>query len=358
MAMIVTKNGKNAQKIEKSKFGDEKELQEYIYENPEVIPMYEIDEDIKIIILMREFPTNSGPIDAIGVDEYGNIYIIETKLYRNSDKRLVLSQILDYGASIWSYYNDFSEFLSILDEGTHKKFNMGVKDKLSEFFQLEQEEQLEELSENIKQNLNKGIFKFVVLMDELEDRLKDLILFINKSSQFDIYAVEIEYYKFESNELMIPKIFGNEVKKDIDVASSIRELRKWTEELFFDELKVNVELKYFQEIKKVYDYFKNNSDRIKWGTGKVKGSFNVCYEKICPRSVLTIWSDGCLTINYGWLDSPDSAVKFRDRLKEEFARKYGTDINERWNNYSLGEWVGNSDWLISVVSGIIKDLDN
>jgi len=195
-------------------------------------------------------------------------------------------------------------------------------------------------------------------MDELEDRLKDLILFINKSSQFDIYAVEIEYYKFESNELMIPKIFGNEVKKDIDVASSIGGLRKWTEELFFDELKVNVELKYFQEIKKVYDYFKNNAESINWGRGKVKGSFNVCYEKICPRSVLTIWSDGCLTINYGWLDSPDSAVKFRDRLKEEFARKYGTDINERWNNYSLEEWVDNSDWLISVVSGIIKDLDN
>jgi len=131
MAMIVTKNGKNAQKIEKSKFEDEKKLQEFIQDNPEVIPMYEIDEDIKVVILMREFPTNSGPIDALGVDEYGNIYIIETKLYRNSDKRLVLSQILDYGASIWSYYNDFSEFLSILDEGTHKKFGMGAKEKLS-----------------------------------------------------------------------------------------------------------------------------------------------------------------------------------------------------------------------------------
>jgi len=359
MTMIATRNGKNAQKIEKTKFGDEKELQEYIYENPEVIPMYEIDEDIKVVILMREFQTRGGGrIDAMGVDEYGNIYIIETKLYKNPDKKLVLSQVLDYGASIWSYYNDFSEFLSILDEGTHKKFNMGVKDKLTEFFQLEQEEELNELLDNIKQNLNKGIFKFVVLMDELEDRLKDLILFINKNSQFDIYAVEIEYYKFESNELMIPKIFGNEVKKDIDVASSSRKWRKWTEELFFDELKANVQLKYFQEIKKVYDYFKNNADRIKWGTGNVKGSFNVSYEKICPRSVLTIWSDGCLTINYGWLDSPDSAVKFRDRLKEEFARKYGTDVNERWNNYSIEEWVGNADWLISVVSRIIKDLDN
>jgi len=336
MAMIVTKNGKNAQKIEKTKFGDEKELQEYIYENPEVIPMYEIDEDIKIIILMREFPTNSGPIDAIGVDEYGNIYIIETKLYRNSDKRLVLSQILDYGASIWSYYNDFSEFLSILDEGTHKKFNMGVKDKLTEFFQLEQEEQLEELLENIKQNLNKGIFKFVVLMDELEDRLKDLILFINKSSQFDIYAVEIEYYKFESNELMIPKIFGNEVKKDIDVASSrSSERRKWDYESFFSELQKNVSSDIFQFSKNLYEKLSKLGD-IGFGTGALSGSYSPHFQTKDSeiQTIMHQRTDGTINVLSGYFSIHSLSDKYKERILSEI-KNSKLVVSKNWYRIDL-----------------------
>ncbi len=65
MAIIISKNGKNAQKIDKSVIQKEDYLQQYIYDNPEMIPVYEISEDIKLLILCREFPTNSGPIDAI-----------------------------------------------------------------------------------------------------------------------------------------------------------------------------------------------------------------------------------------------------------------------------------------------------
>jgi hypothetical protein len=49
MTVIITEKGKNAQKLDRQDFSDEKELQEYIYENPESLPMYEIDEDIKLI---------------------------------------------------------------------------------------------------------------------------------------------------------------------------------------------------------------------------------------------------------------------------------------------------------------------
>ncbi len=360
MAMIATKNGKNAQKIEKTKFGDEKELQEYIQDNPEVIPMYEIDEDIKVIILMREFPTNSGPIDAIGVDEYGNIYIIETKLYRNSDKRLVLSQILDYGASIWSYYNDFSEFLSILDEGTHKKFNMGVKDKLTEFFQLEQEEQLEELLENIKQNLNKGIFKFVVLMDELEDRLKDLILFINKSSQFDIYAVEIEYYKFESNELMIPKIFGNEVKKDIDVASSrSSERRKWDYESFFSELQKNVSVEIFQFSKNLYEKLSKLGD-MSFGTGALSGSYSLHFQTKDSeiQTIMHQRTDGTINVLSGYFSIHSLSDKYKERILSEI-KNSKLVVSKNWYRidlYPKDIVIEDFDKLIKIYEDLREDL--
>lgn len=77
-------------------------MQNYIQENPEALPVYEIREDIRLFIIAREFPTKSGPIDALGIDKDGEVYIIETKLYKNPDKRLVVAQVLDYGAAVWA----------------------------------------------------------------------------------------------------------------------------------------------------------------------------------------------------------------------------------------------------------------
>ena len=101
MVLIISKDGKKAQKIERSVIDKEDYLQKYIYKNPEAIPIYNIKEDINVCVLKREYPTASGPIDALGVDKDGEIYIIETKLYKNPDKRLVVAQVLDYGASLW-----------------------------------------------------------------------------------------------------------------------------------------------------------------------------------------------------------------------------------------------------------------
>src|SRR3989339_186318 len=171
MAIIISQDGKNAQKIDKSDFEKEGYLQNYIHENPESIPVYEIEEDKKLFVVAREFPTESGPIDALAIDKDGDIYVVETKLYKNPDKRTVVAQVLDYGATIWSYYKDFTEFLARLDMGTKKKFGVGVREKIKDFFQHEEELQTEELLEAVKANLNKGVFRFVVLMDHLEDRL-------------------------------------------------------------------------------------------------------------------------------------------------------------------------------------------
>ncbi len=87
MAIIISKKGANAQVVNKSAFKDEAMLQEYIKKNPEAIPVYELEEDKKLFVVKREFHTNSGPIDALAVDKDGDIYVVETKLYKNPDKR-------------------------------------------------------------------------------------------------------------------------------------------------------------------------------------------------------------------------------------------------------------------------------
>jgi RecB family endonuclease NucS len=101
MAIIFSKKGQSTQKIEKSGFGPERNLQQYIHENPEAIPLYDIQRDKRLFVVTREFPTGSLEwIDALAVDRDGDIYIVETKLYANADKRRVVAQVLDYGCFV------------------------------------------------------------------------------------------------------------------------------------------------------------------------------------------------------------------------------------------------------------------
>lgn len=220
MSLIISKNGKNAKRVNRTSFENEEELQRYIEENPESIPLYDIKEDIRLLVVAREFPTQSGPIDAIGIDKDGELYLVETKLYRNTDKRNVVAQVLDYGASLWKHSSeDWEGFREELERQTQKRWSMGLQQKLQDFFGIAEEETLTVI-DNLSNNLNEGRFKFVILMDTLHDQLKDLILFINQNSKFSLFIAEMEYYKHEEYEILIPRLYGAEVKKDIAVRSS------------------------------------------------------------------------------------------------------------------------------------------
>lgn len=214
MSIIVSQNGKNASRLDKISFGLEDRLQQYIYDNPESIPLYDISEDIKLLILAREFNTQSGPIDAVGIDHQGQLYLVETKLYKNPDKRTVVAQVLDYGASLWKTMTSFDDFLIQLNTHVQNRFGLSTTEKIQEHFGLN-DEQVQTVIEQMKTNLDEGNFKFVVLMDSIEDRLKDLIVYMNQNSKFDIYGVEMEYYRHQSFEILIPKLYGAQVKKDV-----------------------------------------------------------------------------------------------------------------------------------------------
>ncbi len=232
MGIIVTKKGKEAKVIDKSDFQKEHDLQEYISKNPESIPIYELKEEKRLFVAKREFPTRSGPIDALAVDEDGDIYVIETKLYKNPDKRTVVAQALDYGAALWKHMNDFRAFTEILNQESKKQFDQRFREKIQEFFSLD-DEQVDYMLDMMQKNLSQGNIKFVILMDSIDERLKDLIIYLNQNSRFDIYATQLEYYKFEEYEIVIPRVFGAEVKKTV---SKYSDTKQWDRESWYKEL--------------------------------------------------------------------------------------------------------------------------
>lgn len=351
MAIIISKNGKNAKKVDKSSFEKEDYLQEYIYDNPESIPLYDIKEDIHLLILAREFPTSSGPIDAIGIDRDGDIYIIETKLYKNPDKRTVLAQALDYGAALWKHSNDFNEFTALLDENVRETFKASLNEKLKEFFEFSDDE-LTELLDRVKRNLDDGILRFVVLMDSLDSRLKDLIVYVNQNSQFDIYAVELEYYKHETYEIIIPRIYGAEVKKDINVSSSKR--RKWDEGSLLEDAKQKLTSEELRAFEKICQFSKDNADKINFGTGAY-AAFSPIFSKVSRMSLFTLTTDKRLAFNFEWTAKVDEELAglYKDKL-ESIGFSFPENFKEIRPSVLPDEWLPKTDSFLKILSEIIK----
>jgi len=351
MAIIISKNGKNAVKVEKSSFDKEDFLQQYIYENPDSIPLYDIKEDIRLLILAREFPTNSGPIDALGIDRDGEIYIVETKLFRNPDKRTVIAQALDYGAALWKHSGDFAQFVSTLDAAVSKTFDMTLVAKLRDFFGLS-EEDAAALLESVRRNLSEGAFRFVVLMDHLDDRLKDLVIYVNQNSQFDVYAVEFEYYKHETQEIIIPKIFGAEVKKEMSVTSS-GPRKQWSEPMLMDEARQKLSKEEFVAFEKIYTFCKQKGARTNLGTGSY-GSFSPIFPSLSSKSILTMSTDKRLAFNFEWVmrDNAQTAHTLKNKLED-----IGFSIPENYTQMRPSvypdEWLPRTEKFLSVISEML-----
>lgn len=343
MSIIISQKGEKTQKIEKSEFEKESYMQEYIHENPEAIPVYEIEEDKKLFVVAREFSTESGPIDALAIDKDGDIYIVETKLQKNYTRREVVAQALDYGASLWRH-GDYNEFVTKIDE-----------EKVKEFFEVD-DEQISIMLEAIKRNLQDGNIKFVILMDAIDDRLKDLIVYINQNSQFDIYAVQMEYYEFEKYKIVIPRMFGVEVKKDPTFTSASGR-SKWNEQSFFQDVASKLNAEQSKTIRQLYD-FSQEKAKITWGTGINQGSFSAKFNKLGNRPLFVIYSNGKMSISTEYPKQEASQEQIANLDKLGLAMKnVGIDItavsSER-TGFLIDKWSDKVDKIIGIISESIK----
>jgi hypothetical protein len=107
---IINDDGKT-EYLERLSLGDggfsESWLQNKLYENPQSLPLGEIDPSYQAICpLSMEMNTNAGPIDIVYITPQGRLVVVETKLWRNPEsRRKVIGQILDYAKELtkWSY---------------------------------------------------------------------------------------------------------------------------------------------------------------------------------------------------------------------------------------------------------------
>ena len=107
----------------------------------------------------------------------------------------------------------------------------------------------------------------------------------------------------------------------------------------------------------------NVDEPLRIGSG-AHGSIGPVFKKLCPddepRSFLTLYGDGKMTINYAWLKPEyrkDIAEKFSENpdLKIDF----NADLSTAYPRYTRDQWSSNIDTIIDVIRGFLwLELEN
>jgi hypothetical protein len=333
MAIIVSKNGHEAKKVERSTFSKEDDLQQYLSNNPEALPVDQIREGSKILVLAREFPTQAGPIDILAVDELGTLYVIETKLYRNPDKRDVVAQVLDYGAALWRHSSDFADFRLTLSQQVQKQYGTALEDQIASAFGKD-DEGTSQLLQATADCLEDGTFVFMVLMDQVHDGLRDLVSYLNANSHFQLYAVELEYYQHDSYEILMPHVFGAEVKS----AASLRTepARSWTEPEVVAECERLGGAGWASVAQSILDWARKNAFSVSCGRGQLAtftvrttaGGRFVSFLQVAANSALYVYFEYLKAL------PAFSGTEAREELLNDINAVTGTtlgkDMIDRW----------------------------
>ena len=275
MAIIVIDNRKviPAPKVDFKKVKLEDFLQASIADNPEVLGLKGLDETLRMLVLGTEFDR----IDILAIDQYGKIYIIETKLFKNDDKREVVAQVVDYGACLWGKYGADTpeatkQFWSRVDQKIRERSSgVGLDETLKKFISSLKNEVTDEtlalrkLKANIEHNLCEGNFRYVVAMDRLRDDIKSHITFLNRVTRdnFWVLGVELEFYspeKYDGLQIVVPTVFGSEPSQKRSGKSGTQ----WSEETFFESLDKLNDKELRDAVGDLYEFTKDRNVADPW----------------------------------------------------------------------------------------------
>jgi hypothetical protein len=248
-------------KILPSGYDDENMLKRLIKEYPTLLPTPTTSSE-RIFTLTDEYPIDGGSIDLLCVDNEGNIYIVETKLQKNSDRRTIIAQILDYASQIAK--ETFDTFKRKIEERTGESIDKILGEDT-------------DIVDSIKQSLDEKRFVLIVCMDNIEQRLKDVIIHLNRDWGMDIFGLELNKYHIEGHgEVFVPIITP---PPEMHITAASTKPRRIP--ITFDELiKIYKDNGLEAEILQIIDVFK-----------KMKEKYDSVQIKMMPSGVgLNIWN--------------------------------------------------------------------
>jgi len=339
---VFVKSGANFLPVKLERFGKETPLKKIIIENPELIPLDQINPrfDSQFFPISSELDTDHGALDVIGVDQSGNIYIIETKLYDNPDRRRVTAQVWDYAGGLATLRDDFDDFKVRIHRANQGKLNKGTKleNKTLEEIIGNISDSEDELMSTIQSNFKNANYSHIIVLDKIDQKFKENLKHHNEKDKNPMYAITMSKFRPEgsNDEIVISTIYGTESAKENP------NWKKWLkdgEPEFLRLLNIDANLQESQRdvVKKIFYELKEilggepNSEKCNigyydWG-GADKPRFHSRFYKhtyneieYTTKITFTLYHDGHIRLRYpGYIDTEDEE-KFGKTLTHELEK--------------------------------------
>ncbi len=188
---------------------EKEEMQEFVMNNPTSI-FQNLPPKTKITMIARELEIKSGKIDFVFVNEYGEFFIVETKLWENTDKKEIFAQVDYYAAATWNKLEiekDVEGFFNTC-QSSLQKYLKDTSLQLDTYLQEKLElETVDWLKSKIKDNIISHNITFVIVMDELDENIRMQIIY-RQNKNIRTYGVELDQFKIDDKYLVVPKVFS------------------------------------------------------------------------------------------------------------------------------------------------------
>jgi hypothetical protein len=133
-------------------------------------------------------------------------------------------------------------------------------------------------------------------------------------------------------------------EKEIVAPKSAGKRRRWNEISFFEDAAKNLKADEVEKLRQLYEFSIGCAEQVNWGTGAQRGSFNVVrYSLDLSKSLYTVFSDGTLVLNFGWLRGNEKIEaiinKFAQSLKKLKGFDISSDFRRRYINVYKEHWM-------------------
>jgi hypothetical protein len=286
MAIFVKENEK-INELEIHSFNKETELQELLYEYPEIVlsvPEIELSRE-EVAIKFREYPTSRGPIDVFIITKNANIILIETKLIKNPESiRTVVAQIVDYIKALT--LDGCENILEKKCKYVKKSDNFVVDDK---FLFL------------LNKNFISGNINGIIIGDDIHPNLLGLVESIQSAPHLAFHINLLKIESFQQGEQLLIMVKNVENTKEVERSvinisfENVKKLPIIESEspsrngkgtkpiLTWEEYINNVDEKYQKIIEKYKnEWIKNFGESISMGTVGFTAGFFVSNKRFAP----------------------------------------------------------------------------
>ena len=356
---------------------NELKLENLIIDNPKLIPAERFNAS-KWIPVAKQITLEDHFPDTIGVDDIGQLYIIENKLDKNSDKKTVRSQIKEYAFGLRKLAKKLTddkgwqEFLDLIKDANNSDSDDVKRRKSLHCKSLDEilldnfngdTQRSQECLEKIKGNFEDGKIILIIAIDKIRRNLRTSIDGENEldGKILPIFALEVnEYTTKKDGTIIISSTYPFDLDDLVD--------KTYAERTRNDHDKFEKEL----AIAKLSSEQKDNFNNFKTKLSKIcKFDYNTAdtaailprWHGLKKRSPVILYSDGSLRLYFRTLDSvfPEKRKKYQDGLEEnvDLKKLIRDRIMEKGENnlmtFNPEEWMPFSHHIISVLEKVFVD---